>query len=332
MSKTTGQIGILELVYPPISNQEAIWLEKDGEVEAILRRSDFYIICNRSEIKYSDYSVDQDAHVISFRMSVQGGVGDAGEISLRDLPAIREGNHNSYSLELGPKLFRVWDKEVGEADSQVLEWFTTEKLLYDRWHHRPGINGLDRYRDMATYDLSYVGIAKDTDSFKRLIAGAHKKRAEILGNEPQRYPGARVSDETYLFLFRIEPLGFRTFDSDYEFESEDLNWDLNAKRIVADAEKAFVKLLDPTYNCEKYKNYPRGVDGLYSMGIDRYGYVIGEDITLITPTACIKGGYNESQGLSDDADFVFIEGDEVTLLISRADYPPEDPDFSEAEE
>ena len=35
---------ILELVYPPISNQEAEWLMGDPEVEERLRTSDFYLI------------------------------------------------------------------------------------------------------------------------------------------------------------------------------------------------------------------------------------------------------------------------------------------------
>lgn len=44
----------------------------------------------------------------------------------------------------------------------------------------------------------YTEIAKKGDSFDRLLARGHKARQEILANEPQRYPGARVSDETFL--------------------------------------------------------------------------------------------------------------------------------------
>jgi hypothetical protein len=38
---TRAQISRLDLVYPPISNQEAVWLERDPGVQEELRASDF---------------------------------------------------------------------------------------------------------------------------------------------------------------------------------------------------------------------------------------------------------------------------------------------------
>jgi hypothetical protein len=49
MSSQRSQIATLRLVYPPMSNQEAVWFEKDVDVEAVLRRSDFYMIGGRAE-------------------------------------------------------------------------------------------------------------------------------------------------------------------------------------------------------------------------------------------------------------------------------------------
>ena len=43
-TSTKSKLSLLETVYPPISNQEAVWLQNDPEVEALLRQSDFYMI------------------------------------------------------------------------------------------------------------------------------------------------------------------------------------------------------------------------------------------------------------------------------------------------
>ncbi len=47
-TSTKSKVTFLETVYPPISNQEAIWLKNDTEVEALLRQSDFYMIGGRA--------------------------------------------------------------------------------------------------------------------------------------------------------------------------------------------------------------------------------------------------------------------------------------------
>lgn len=60
---------------------------------------------------------------------------------------------------------------------------------------------------------------------------------DILASEPQHYPGARVTDETYLFLFRAVPMFVTSFELDHDFEGEDFSVGYDNNRIVADAEK-----------------------------------------------------------------------------------------------
>ena len=83
------------------------------------------------------------------------------------MPNIASLDPESYYLEAGEKIIRLWDGPVKADGSSVLKWFTTEKLLWDRSRDTPGIGGLHRYREFATYDLLYVGIAKKGDSFDR---------------------------------------------------------------------------------------------------------------------------------------------------------------------
>lgn len=323
-TSTKSKLTFLETVYPPISNQEAVWLQTDPEVEALLRRSDFYMIAGRAEAKYENIQVDEDTHVMTFDFVVGQNFTDPVTLRLRDLPGVANSRGDGYWIEAGEKMVRIWDGPVREAGSNVLEWFTTEKLIWDRSRGREGIDCFDRHREAATYDLLYVGIAKVGDSFDRLIAHGHKARMDILANEPQRFPGARVTDEIYLFMFEVQPLIMTTFELDHDFQDDDLSGAYNQKAIVADAEKAFVSLLKPEYNVVKFASYPRGADGLYRSDYVRYGYVISECFSFNTPHGRIRGSRDAATGfITNDADSIFVEGDTVKLFVSGVDFPGE---------
>jgi len=320
---TKGKLSLLQLVYPPISNQEAVWLQNDPEVEEELRASDFYMIAGRKEAKFGNIVADPDTHLVTFTMSV-GELSDEVRIQPNDLPAMAERELDAYWLEAGDKFLRFWDGPVKEEGSEVVDWFTTEKLLYERSRNKLGIAGLDKFREMMTYDLLYVGIAKKGDSFDRLFNQGHKARTDILANEPQRLRGARVTDEIYLFLFHVSPLIISTFDFGHEFTDKDLSGEYEQKPIVADAEKAFVHLLKPDYNLVKFNNYPMGDDGLYGSDYTRYVYSIAENIEFNTSHGRFRGGWDSKlQLVSNAADAIFVEGDTVKLLVSGVDFPSE---------
>lgn len=297
-------------------------MEADPEVEAVLRSSDFYMIVGRAEARYADVAFDEALERLTFRFLVGDDFSDDVVIDLMSLPTFQSHRARNYEIEVGEKNIRIWTGTPNAETSEVIDWFTTEKLLWERSRGVAGISAFDRYREAATYDLLYVGIAKVADSFERLFKNGHKTRSTILANELQRRPGARVTDETYLLCFKVEPLGVTTFATDHEFTDEDLNPSFERKRIVADAEKAFVHLLDPGYNAQKFKNYPRGADGLYASVYDRYGYNLTENITLRAPGATFRGGRDLATGyISNEGDSIFVEGDTVRLLVSGIDFP-----------
>ena len=91
-------------------------------------------------------------------------------------------------------------------------------------------------------------------------------------------------------------------------------------QIIADAEKAFVHILESKYNTIKFSEYPKGIDGLYKSGLKRYGYVIGEDISFVTDSQEIVGGYCSDEKISETADLILIEGDNVALRKHRNGY------------
>jgi hypothetical protein len=147
---------------------------------------------------------------------------------------------------------------------------------------------------------------------------------EILANEPQRFPRARVTDEVYLFMFSVQPTVIMAFKPSHSFSEEDLCPVVDQKRIVADAEKAFVSLLQPKYNVIKFANYPRGADGLYGSDFTHYAYFIDEDIALNTAHGRIRGRLTfDSQSIFNGADCILIEGDNVKLYVSGVDFPAE---------
>ncbi len=317
---TRGQVSRLDLVYPPISNQEAVWLERDPEVQAELRASNFYMIAARPEAKFTDIVMDEENLTARFNVRVGDDLCEPALLRFPEIPGTK--GRDGYWLEAGEKLFRTWDGPIGGEDSDVLNWFTTEKLLWDRSRGIAGIEALERVLDLMTYDLLYVGIATEADTFDRLFKQGHKARMDILANEPQRYPGARVTDEIYLFPFRIEPLLIQTFEPGHEFTEQDFGKEPDQKRILADAEKAFVSLLKPEYNIVRFNNYPKGADGLYGTGIDRYGYLIGENLAFNTAHGRIKGARDPWGTFSNDADFIFVDGDKVSFYVSGVDFQP----------
>jgi hypothetical protein len=68
------------------------------------------------------------------------------------------------------------------------------------------------------------------------------------------------------------------------------------------------------YNDAQFSTFPKGDDGLYGVGLVRYGYVISEDIEFVTDSVSFRGGYGLANlPCSKDADLVLVEGDQVSL-------------------
>ena len=321
------QLHQLKLVYPPITNQEAEWLRTSDEagVRERLERSNLYMIAQRAEATFADVHFDREEFSIRANYTVLGLPPSPFRVDLHEA-ALRTASGDTANIEAGEKLIR--SSIVGEAEEirEVLDWFTAEKILYDRWRGHPAVHGLDDYRSFATYDMLYVGISQEEDSFTRLVDHAHEKRVRILSNERAKAPNARLSDELIFFFFDVEPLRVHVVEDPSSLKeiSEMVAPKMDKRRMIADAEKAFARVLRSQYNTIKYDRYPRGSDGLYGQGIDRYSFVIDEDITLKTPTATIRGAYGVYGPGADGrlprpesprvADAIFVEGDSVEFV------------------
>ncbi|MBX9721732.1 MAG: hypothetical protein K2X81_10080 [Candidatus Obscuribacterales bacterium] len=318
MSVKTVKMSFLKLVHSPISTQEAVWIKRSKSTSAQeqLQQSDFYMIGGRMEAKLDDVQFDGNTNILTVTITIGDQIKRICELHLHKLPFLQEYDGHKVSTSVEDDKYIVFrDSPASNANSKVLAFFSPDSLIWHVSQGMPGVVGLEEVRDLATFDLLYVGIAKVGDSFDRLIKKGHTKRQEILSNEPQRYPGARVTDEIYLFLFKIEPLILRmstledfTFKGDVEY---------NNKQIVIDAEKAFVSLLRPEYNDVVYTQYPKGKDALYGGQFDSYGYVIAENIAFNTQRCTIRGSWSSITNMTtNDEDGILVSGNKVTFLES----------------
>lgn len=313
------QLHILKLVYPPISNQEAEWLKDDPDVREELKYSNLYMIGQRAESKFdiSQPAIEKinDLWELPFKFCTGTAFSDT-TLDFKKLFKYHDIDPKQYEIkiEIGDKMIRVWKcHPQTKKPIDVIEWLTTEKLLFDKWRGHPGITGLSNYRDFTKYYLHYVGISKREDSLTRLVIKPHDARLRILSNENPERHGSRVTDETVLFFFRIEPFRVTTVESEEDINELVNGFVFNRQRIIADSEKAFVNILESKYNTIKYSEYPKGTDGLYDTGLKRYGYVIGEDISFITESQNIIGDYSSDEKFPEHADLIVIEGEHVTL-------------------
>lgn len=316
------KVSFLELVFPPISNHEAVQVKNEPALEHRLRQSDFYMIGGKPQGTFKNISLDDDSNTLKFDFCVGEEIKDTGSIDL--LAFLSHMEEEGAEIRTSSRFIDFVRPTSDGSSGLVMERFTPEGILWHKTRGTPGILGLNKNKELSTYDLLYVGIAKVGDSYDRLLAKGHLARMEILANEPQRYPGARVSDETFLFLFKIEPLFISTYRGDHEFTDQDISPTYDPKRIVADAEKAFVSLLQPQYNVVKFKKYPGGTDGLYNSGLDRYGYSIGESLTFNSVHGRIVGGRHLFGGMTNSADFIMVDGEQVNFYIAGEDFPATD--------
>jgi hypothetical protein len=300
----------LHLACFPMSNQLADLLWGDAEFRKLVTSSKLYMIGQRAEVLFENIVGDAQSNTLMFDL-VSGNTRATGvslPMSQIDAPI------GALDIEGGARHLKFYSEVDG--DRKLVRWFTPDRILFEHWRNNITLEGLTDIRPFTRFDLHYVGISKEGDSFSRLFRNGHEKRAKILSNAKPITPGARVTDEVVLFLFDIEDIrmkswAFGEIAADHTVLTN--GTDAEYVRVVADAEKAFVKILNADYNAEKYNNYPHGSDGLHSSGLQRYGYFIDEPISFDTHTGGINGGHFFSKNPPDIPDLIFVTGDIVAL-------------------
>lgn len=302
-----SQFNFLQTIFPPFTNRNVKLLvqKANQHIAQHLRQSKFYMIGARAQASFVNTRVDEEKALIYLDIEVGNSIVDTGVINIEKFEGISQNpliNITSEAILLGGT----------KKGTHAKIWLTPDSIY---WHLARGCNYLEGFSNhdaVCSYDLLYVGIAKEQDSYQRLIKNAHHGRLKVLSEERARKPGAHPSDEIILFLFDIEPLSIQQFGA--EEEKFEMFQGVNQKRLVADAEKAFIKLLDPAYNITKFHNYPKGDDGLYEEGLTNYAYSLNENMNFKTANSIFRGGHSDV-GFDNRQDYIIVEGDKVELHI-----------------
>lgn len=307
----------LKLVFPPLTNQEGDWLYKDPKVREALRDSKLYVLAQREELLFDEYSVNQDTHVFEFYLKC--GSIRVGPVSM---PLNQLELSTTFQVEIGPRSFKVRETPLNIEDEPIY-WCTPNILLTQWFNEVISLEGLESAWELMRFKMHYVGISKKNDSFQRLFKTGHEARTAILTNERQMSPESRVSDELVLFMFRVEPSVFETCISEEDIDSLwlEAGQHPDQETYAADAEKALVKIMDSQYNEKKFPNFPKGSDGLWGKGFDRYGFHFEELVEFFTDKCSIRGGKPFG---GDEPDLILIDGEDVELIAVSQMSPPSD--------
>jgi hypothetical protein len=302
-----SSINTIKLIYPPISNRFGghLW-DNNQEVRGYLKQSKLYMLAQRKQLFLANHKFNETTQTLNFSFTC--GDTTYNDLSV-DLSHYIDTNEETI-IELGGEIIKIYSSDVDTSVEEPTYWATPDKLLWDHSKGRVKIIGDFNPHELSNFYLYYVGISKENDSFTRLFKNGHKNRTNILSNEQQFSDSARLSDEIMIFFFDSEELRIAQYEvGDDNFLDQTLS---DKKDVIADAEKAFIKVLDCKYNKEKYANYPQCRDGLYNKELSNYSYHIGDDINFIAPKANIKGRVDIFA--KPDYDFIMISGEDVTLF------------------
>lgn len=300
-------ITFLRLAFPPFSNQEGEWM-RTHPVREELGHSKLYMIVQRKAVKFINFDRPFIDGVITF--DLKSGEDLIEGVTLDCAQFADEGEEIEVDIHIQREVLAVRD-----ANGVVLYAGTPMKIMHDYWRGDVAFGGLSRFRQFTEFELLYVGISKKEDSFTRLFERGHKSRLAILSNETQMVREARLTDELYMLLFYTEDIGIRSASYGDDLDFEKMNAPTPPKiKQVADAEKAFVRMLNTKYNTVTYPNFPRGKDGLYRERLSRYAFAIDDEIILNAGPNRFRSVATKNMKPWHQGDFIFVKGEDVEIV------------------
>ncbi|MFJ4585910.1 hypothetical protein ACIP1Z_01185 [Pseudomonas moraviensis] len=307
------KISFLETVYPPFTNREAPELinPMNPRLIELLEKSKLYMICQRPKAHIANLKLI--GSILSFDIKRGTATIDSGSIDLNKQRTLDDLDNIEVNYDLDEAQHVQLGTNIGSGQFQSRIKLTPDSVYWHKSRNNYSLEGFDNHQAFAKYTLQYVGISTGQNSVDRVLSGEHKARTNIISYAPTMQPGAHPSDETVFFLFDIVPMLMEVLAP--EDESCITEESYNPAKIIKDAEKAFIHMLDPSFNLQKYKSFPKSADGLYTSGYDAYQYWVSENVELITDKATLKGvrsnfGFPIPPNLPDS---IYVEGDEVSI-------------------
>ncbi len=307
----------LILSYSPLCNRDFTILKHDPIIQEIIETSSLYIIAQRPELRFDNLTFIEDEEAIEFEIRqnenpdflkckvpfFQDNIAtDRDKDVLLYLGTKDENNFRNGFPYNNVQGFKIYQDKI--SDDNFLVWFSPEKFLQNFWkgHLEATVKG--NIRTFTKYKVHYVGQATKQDIWKRLTG--HEKLQDILSLELPITYGSLPTYEIAVLLFEFqENIEIHTFG--YDSNVDDMVDAVTGKHrpdqrtIFLDAEKALIKSMQPKYNDELFKSYPRSKDGLHKHGFDTVSFSFIDPITLVYDKGEIEG--------SDD----YFEGDSIIV-------------------
>jgi hypothetical protein len=215
------------------------------------------------------------------------------------------------SVQAEPEVFRIFEQRTKDSKKHLRYRYTPDRVLFHAWRQGFQIQNLIDFRPFLESHLHYVGRSKQSDSFTQMYNNAHKCRLKILSLENPMRPGANLSDEMTLLVFKVDANEHQTSQGGDGID------DLFAASpdrmsVIADAEKAFVKILAAQHCDQKYKQYPLSTDGLTNAGLTRYFFMLKNPLPAATAATRFHGGEFFEKDSKKAVDSIAIEGSQVS--------------------
>ena len=310
----------LRLICPPISNQEGEWLKSDPEIVGVLQTSHLYMVAQRREAyfiwdeaairrAFEDPFAGYDIPVV---LAIDDVTTSAGALSLKGFLLASDANAEIYDFEFSRRLFRVTDR----SRAKVVWWYSPDALLYWKAHGDSRISGIENHRSFTSYRLLHVGVSATQDSFERLLREGHPARAKSSPRESLLISEAPLAGELVLFVFAAEPTQKSVAARGADFAHLRSELSSEGMQVIADAAKAFTKLLEGKYKDQRLVSAPLAGMGFHHAPPNWDSYLIDEEIEFLTHDTYFRGAYANGLPWSENSDIIQIEGG--SALIRRA--------------
>jgi hypothetical protein len=318
---TTGiLINDIELAYAPISAYHFNLLIRDKMFYENLTDSHLYIIAQRHELTFYNFSLSNDlvlrfeirqeknsrlveCHLPLKQNKININLNNFIELRLHDRRTI--GGQKIEAPFNGTQGFTIQERNPNTNETKAIIWLTPDKLFYKFWRKELYAEFSISFLSMLNFNIHYIGKSTEQNICTRL--SKHSTFQEILVNQqPLTYKNI-PSNEIMILLLRLNDnntiVKWGVDSQPEEISNYILNYTLPTDKIISsDAEKALIKHLQPSYNRTLYNSFPTEKDLINQdfHNIILYGFI--DPIILLYENGKVVGSPN-----SDIRDYIPVE-------------------------
>jgi hypothetical protein len=293
MNSTIG-INHLKLSYGPMTLHEFEDAKKDDEIKRNLDSTTIYVIAKRE----LPFFVIKDIVVHNGRAECLHLLVSNSNCKDAELIIAAKDNRSFFPngiLEM--EIFTNQQKETlkqtdpfqafsfYDQNHQLIMHANFDKLIQLNHNEVFNIRILGDITPLITYEVLYVGQCVNEHIFSRFKS--HHALQKILIKEqiiPKDYD--KVNDLLLLPLTVLSDTMYSIGDGATDDEIDRYvrlclgEIIIPEKTISLDCEKALIHAMNPKYNTQKFRSYPSSKDGLFTLNLDCYSYLIDENLIL----------------------------------------------------